>query len=184
MGGVPKGLLRRAGSTTPIIVELANLARDLGLPVVLVGWAEAYASVLPDAPVLEDDPPGTGPLGGLAALLACAGPRAAIAVACDMPHVSSRSIEMLLSTSPGASIVAPRDPTGGRWEPFLAKYDSPRVLPVLRQAQEAGIRSLQRVFESIDVRPLPAEAWSAGETTDWDSPSDVAADGGHFPELP
>src|SRR5947207_2157679 len=85
-GGRPKGLLPVPGPGGPIVRHLADLGASLGMSCVLVGdgpAVEDYRAVLPSSVgQLSDEPAGVGPLGGLAALLAHAGARPAVALAC------------------------------------------------------------------------------------------------------
>jgi molybdopterin-guanine dinucleotide biosynthesis protein A len=163
MGGRPKGLLSAPDGRTLLERWRSLLGDELGLEVVLVGRRAEYASV--DLPQLADDPPGVGPLGGLAALLAHAGARRAVAVACDMPFVSAGDLERLLAA--GRSAAPRRD---GRWEPLCAVYDPTTALPVVRRRLAAGRRSLQGLLDElrpVEV-PLPPR-----HLDDWDRPEDV-----------
>jgi molybdopterin-guanine dinucleotide biosynthesis protein A len=173
MGGKPKGLLRGPEGRT-LVDRWSALLADLGVPLVLVGEARAYAAM--DIPALADDPPGIGPLGGLVALLRHAehaGARSALALACDMPFVSRALVERLLAASPDAPAVAPR--REGRWEPLCARYDPARILP-LAVAQAASPRhSLQSLLDQAGAAELPLLAHEGGELHDWDSPGDVTA---------
>ncbi len=90
-GGLAKGWLETPEG--PSIVERTiALARSTvpGAALVLVGDASAYEKLGVEA--IADAPAGTGPLGGLSALLAEAerrGARTALALAGDMPFLSS-----------------------------------------------------------------------------------------------
>ncbi|HEY5241286.1 MAG TPA: NTP transferase domain-containing protein, partial [Polyangiaceae bacterium] len=85
MGGLAKGLLRGPDGSS-LVERWAGMLRELGIPIVLVGEGAAYEGL--GLPMLKDEPPGVGPLGGLVALLRHAGTRRALAFACDMPFVS------------------------------------------------------------------------------------------------
>jgi molybdopterin-guanine dinucleotide biosynthesis protein A len=160
MGGRPKGLLRTREGVT-IVDRWRSMLESLGLEVVLVGDAAPYG-----LPSIPDDPPGVGPIGGLAALLARG---TAIAVACDMPYVTPGLVSRLIHAPAGAPIVAAR--RDGRWEPFFARYDAARVLPRVRAAIASGKRSLQSLFD--DAVALHLEADELGLLRDWDSEEDL-----------
>lgn len=169
MGGEPKGLLPAPGEPQESLVgRLVRIAREEKLDVVLVGDATPYASL--GVPALADDPPDTGPLGGLAALLAHAGDRAAIAIACDMPHVSADDILRLATSLVSSPVLAAR--RGDLWEPFFARYDSRRVLPDLRRAISEGVRSFQDFFARIRVTEHSLGASADRVLADWDEPAD------------
>jgi molybdopterin-guanine dinucleotide biosynthesis protein A len=170
MGGAPKGLLPAPETGEPLVVRLARLGQELGLEPVLVGQADPYVAVLPGLRVVADEPAGIGPLGGLGALLAAAGPGRALAVACDMPFVS-RDLLARLHAEPCADALAPR--SGSRWEPLCAAYDAPRVSPLLATAVAGGVRSFQALFARLEVRELALSAAERAELIDWDTPEDV-----------
>lgn len=161
MGGRPKGLLTTADGRT-LIDRWRAVFDELGVAVVLVGRRPEYADV--DLPQLDDDPPGSGPLGGLAALLAYASPRRAIAVACDMPFVPAEDLERLLRA--GGSAAPRRD---ARWEPLCAVY-TPDALPVVRRRLETGQRSLQALLDELSPT---AVAVPPRHLDDWDAPEDI-----------
>src|SRR5437867_5470202 len=93
MGGRPKGLMLAPSGET-IVARWQRMFDELGIASVLVGRHDAYMTL--GIECLDDEPPGTGPIGGLVALLARAQGRRAIAVACDMPFVSERLLEKLV----------------------------------------------------------------------------------------
>jgi molybdopterin-guanine dinucleotide biosynthesis protein A len=162
--GQPKGLLRTTDGVT-LVERWRALASELGIEPVLVGVRPEYAGLA--LPQLADEPGGVGPIGGLAALLRLAGERRALALACDMPFVTPSDVEALLA-APRASVVAPR--REGRGEPLSARYDSPRVLPIVRARIEAGRRSLQGLLDEAGASEI---ALSADHLDDWDAPEDV-----------
>lgn len=170
MGGVAKGLLVGPSGATILEHQLA-IARDLGLAAVLVGDAAAYAAVAPGVPRTADEPTGIGPLGGLSALLAAAGERDAIAIACDMPRLSRADLDRLAHSSFDADVLAARRARDAPWEPLFARYRSPSVSPVLRSALAEGVRSFQRLFRALRVAPFDVD--SPETLVDWDRPEDV-----------
>jgi molybdopterin-guanine dinucleotide biosynthesis protein A len=169
MGGRAKGLLAAPGGGT-LVSRWLSVLRELRVDeVMLVGRHEAYESVGLES--IADDPPGIGPLGGLAGLLERAGRAQALALACDMPFVSAALVARLLA-SPEAAAIAPR--REGRWEPLCARYDPARVLPIVRRRIAAGQRSLQPLLDDAGAIELPPEAGDAAELEDWDTPDDAA----------
>lgn len=173
MGGAPKGLLPSRETGEPLVVRLARVAVELGYEPVLVGKADPYAPVLPGVRSIGDEPAGIGPLGGLSGLLAAAHERPAIAVACDMPRVSRELLRRLGNEAPGTLILAPRSAAGDTWEPLCARYDASAMRPLLAAAVARGVRSFQRLFESVEVVELTLSAEEREELVDWDSPEDV-----------
>jgi molybdopterin-guanine dinucleotide biosynthesis protein A len=172
MGGRPKGLLRAPSGET-LVERWKGLFEALAVPCVLVGERvkEAYASsglrLLDDARP-EDE---LGPLGGLLALLAHAGDRAAIVVACDMPFVSLELLRRLASVEePAPALAARRE---GRWEPFFARYDARAVLPTALAHADARRGSLQALLDAVRARELDLRADEHAELRDWDTPDDA-----------
>ena len=181
MGGRPKGLLEIAPGVT-LVDRWRAIFQALDLPIVLVGDHAAYAHLgVPLRPDAEEAEAGAarGPLAGLLALLAHAGDRMAIAVACDMPFVSEALVRRLAFAprSSGAPAIAAR--RDGRWEPFLARYDAPIVLPVARAEAAAGRFTLKGLLDATGAAELTLDAAEAAELDDWDTPEDAALARGH-----
>jgi molybdopterin-guanine dinucleotide biosynthesis protein A len=172
MGGVAKGLLRTSDGMT-LVERLRGVLEGLGLKVVLVGASKPYVGLGLEA--IEDEPSGIGPLGGLVGLLRRAEDAPAIALACDMPFVSSALVARLLTASNGAPMVAPR--RHGRWEPLCARYDPARVAPLALALIGAREHSLQRLLRDGGAVELPIEDSEAYQLRDWDTPDDVATEG-------
>jgi molybdopterin-guanine dinucleotide biosynthesis protein A len=170
MGGLAKGLLRGSDGAT-LVERWRVMLEELGIAVVLVGDAAAYAHL--GLPMLKDEPPGVGPLGGLVALLRHAGTIPALAFACDMPFVSRALVERLLAAPSDAPIVAPR--RDARWEPLCARYDPVRVLPLALARAASSHHSLQPLLDAADAAALPLLPDEDAELRDWDSPGDVTA---------
>jgi molybdenum cofactor guanylyltransferase len=175
MGGKPKGLLVADDARTPresIVARLIRLAAELNLTPVFVGTAEPYALHWPQVRVIGDEPTGIGPLGGLSGVLAAAGQARVLAVACDMPQVTSALLQRLLNTAPAAPVLASKN-QDGRWDPLCARYDPHTVRPRLQMALAQGVRSFQRLFESLPVTELELDAQERVQLVDWDTPEDI-----------
>src|SRR5262249_43557820 len=97
MGGRDKALLSAPDTGETLLARARRLGEELGFECVVVGGPARG-----ELRVLADDPPGIGPLGGLGALLAYAGDRPAIALACDMPFVTEDMLARLASSEPHA----------------------------------------------------------------------------------
>jgi molybdopterin-guanine dinucleotide biosynthesis protein A len=168
MGGRDKAALRAPDTAEPLLARLLRLGCEAGLDGVVVGGAGACA-----VPRLVDDPPDVGPIGGLCALLAHAGERPAIALACDLPYLSADLLARLARSPSAAAVLAARDLQTGKWQPLFARYDAPRVLPELRAAIAAGTRSFQTFLRAVDVQELVLDAAERAQLRDWDEPSDL-----------
>jgi len=176
--GTPKGLLAYEGET--LLERTSSLVRALQLPAVLVGANAAYAALSARLGLesVADQPPGIGPLGGLAALLERAHERGVseiVMLACDMPFLALSVLERLLGThldaSARRSIVAPK--RGDRWEPFCARLLVAPIRPLVASALDRGDHSLQRLFDRAGVVALELDAADSGTLDDWDTPEDM-----------
>ena len=169
MGGLPKGLLRGEGGIT-LVERWRRLFAAEGVEGVLVGAHPAYAGL--GLEIVPDAPAGVGPLGGLLASLRRAGARPLLVAACDMPFVSGRLLARLRSFEAPTPVVAAE--RGGRREPFFARYDPPRVLPLAEARLRRGQLSLQGLLAEAGVTALPLSPRELGELDDWDSPADMS----------
>ena len=177
MGGVAKGLLEAPEGQGTLLDRWRRVLGEAGVEVVLVGRHPAYASPARAAAleVLDDDPAGVGPLGGLVALLkraadgARGGNGRALAFGCDMPFVSSGLVARLLA-APEVPAVAPR--RDSKWEPLCARYDAGRILPHALRQLAAGKHSLQGVLDDAGAVELPLGPGEAQQLRDWDTPAD------------
>lgn len=175
MGGVSKALLPAPVTGEPLAARTLGLARALHLDAVLVGAVDD-AALPPSAaalPRLRDDPEGIGPLGGLAALLAHAGARPVIALACDMPYVSAALLDKLARTPCASAVLAARDPATGKWQPMFARYAPAETRPALAAALAASERSFQALLARTSCTELVLSPAEHAELRDWDSPADM-----------
>jgi molybdopterin-guanine dinucleotide biosynthesis protein A len=176
--GTHKGLLEAPGSRLPILEHLVSLGRDAALPVVLVGDATPYDRLAEGVPRIADEPRGAGPLAGLHAALRYAlrcRRTHVIAVACDMPFVSSEALNELVVHRSEAPVLAPRRRSEGPWEPMLARYDAAALVDAVGAAIADGQRSFQQLFGTLEVEPLHLSAAVDRGLRDWDTPGDVGA---------
>jgi molybdopterin-guanine dinucleotide biosynthesis protein A len=167
MGGVDKARLR-APDGEQLLPRLLRLCDELSLDAVVVGGAPTSAVA-----VLADDPAGVGPIGGLCALLAHANARPAVLLACDLPYLRSPLLDRLATTPSTAAVLSARDPATGKWQPMFARYAPEVVLPLLRAAIAAGVRSPQTFLRTLTVAELPLDDEERAQLRDWDRPEDV-----------
>jgi molybdopterin-guanine dinucleotide biosynthesis protein A len=170
LGGVAKGLLPHPTERTTLVQRSVQLAHAMGAEAVLVGESAPYAKL--GLPSIADWMTGLGPIGGLASLVQAAGERVVIALACDMPFVTSELLSKLLGTERGgAAVVVPVRSTG--IEPLCALYDPEVLRPALVDALRSkrfGMRELVMRVQRVEV-PLTGEQerW----LDDWDAPEDM-----------
>jgi molybdenum cofactor guanylyltransferase len=168
MGGFNKAELLAPDTGEPLRSRLVRIAAELGLDAVIAGGPS-----VPGRLVLEDDPKDIGPLGGLGALLAHAGDRPVVALACDLPYVQPVLLARLAHEPSPAAVLAPRDPETGKWHALFARYDPVRVRPALRAVTARGERSFQALLRELDVAELSLDDAEHAQLRDWDHPGDM-----------
>lgn len=149
--GQDKALLPFLGETMldRVIKRVAPLGDEL---LVTTNQPESFVDF--KVPLIQDQLPGTGALGGLLTALNAAQFPVVIVVACDMPFVN---VNILVAAcdrihSNQADVVIPLSKEG--YEPFHAVYRREACLPVIRKALENGERRLISWFPSVDVVPI------------------------------
>lgn len=174
MGGLAKGLLKAPNSEVTLLErllgELASATPEA--EIVLIGNADAYAAF--GLAHIADRPANIGPLGGLLGLLGYASDQQAswaMALACDLPRVSSRVLLRLATEQPQAdALVTSLD---GVRNPLLARYRVAAALPLAERVSNSGARSLQAVLDALSAETLTLSDSEATLLGDWDTPEDV-----------
>lgn len=167
--GAPKALLDAHGER--LVDRTARVLSEVAAPVVEVG--PGYGAL----PATREDPPGEGPLAGLAAgaawLEAARWRGAFLVVAVDLP---SLSVELLrwLADRPGDTTVVPT--VDGRAQPLCARYASEtgaRAATLLAD----GERSMRALLAATAPEYVDVDAWgavtSAGVFADVDTKADA-----------
>jgi molybdopterin-guanine dinucleotide biosynthesis protein A len=124
-------------------------------------------------PIVEDEAPGSGPLGAIVSALAQSSAEWNLIVACDMPGLTRAFLEDLQARAGrgSAGCVIPRSPSG-RLDPLCAAYRKSSEIP-LRAAFLAGTRSMQDA-----LRTLSCDVWEVADAAplrnvntpeDWES---------------
>ncbi|HEY2408982.1 MAG TPA: molybdenum cofactor guanylyltransferase [Polyangiaceae bacterium] len=176
LGGVTKGLLRAAAGET-LVARLLNVCRE-GCPhaeLCLVGGSDAYRAL--GLRALDDDPPSTGPIGGLRALLRDA--RAhnadlALAIACDLPFLTASVVRRLAGPTSVAHAWVPL--VNGYRQPLAAAYTPTPCLHALDALLAQNKRSLMSLLDALGphVEELLLEPSDEASLRDWDTPEDIA----------
>lgn len=170
MGGVPKGLIPHPSHTGSVIDHVVREARKVGASPLLVGSDPAYRCV--DLAWIEDAVGDAGPAGGLLALLRHVDRGIALAIACDLPHVSSVLLEELVQgVRQGATAMVPR--RGDKLEPLCAAYRAELVVGHVASCLERGVRGLHRIARAAGATELTLVGDRARWLDDWDTPEDV-----------
>lgn len=161
--GRPKATLPLADGRTLIehVVDAVRRARAGVGEIVLLGQGVSLPASLADLRVLADVEFRAGPLGGLCSLLAHAGDRWGLLLACDLPLVRPVLLERLFAAvDPAHDAVAFRRPDRpDSWHACCALYH-PRLLPAALQELHEGRRRLQRLLAEArlcGLDPAPEE---------------------------
>lgn len=160
------GASRRMGRTKALVdvggVPMAQrvasaLAAGGCSDIAIVGGSTAELAAL-DVPVVADDAPGEGPLGGvITALHHFTAASHVLVAACDLPLLDAATVQKLLQAArahPGhAAIVAHTD----RIEPVLVVWNRASAGD-LDALFAAGERAVHRVLEQLDTHAVQVDA--------------------------
>ena len=152
--GSDKALYPFRGKAMALWVAEAVLAH---VPTVtLVGDPNLHSSL--GIPVIPDQVPGTGPLGGIVAALAHAKCQWCLIAACDMPLVGGAPLAALIGKAArsGGKAILPRTPDG-RVQPLCAIYSTAARAP-LEDALLDGVRKITEALERLDWEPFAVES--------------------------
>jgi molybdenum cofactor guanylyltransferase len=157
----------RLGDRTLVERVVAALASAGVDPVTAVGRSPGAAGGL--VPLLADDHPGSGPLGGLVTALGWSPRSHLVVVAGDLPLLDGLTVGALVDRArrcPGSVAVARADghlqPTCACWPVGLADVVAARFA--------GGERSIASVLGSLPTEPVDVPGWV---TADVDTPADL-----------
>ena len=165
--GRDKGLLEWQG--VPLASHVARAVADAAGGVTLIGRPETYGHL--GYPVVPDDHPGLGPLGGIATALRLSDARWNLVVACDMPALTAGFLRRLRAAACASDrdCLLPQGPTG-LLEPLCAAYHHDS-LPVIQEALDRGVRKVVDGLAGLRILrwPVDEESWFANVNTpdDW-----------------
>ena len=144
------GRCRRFGSDKSSLVLFPSCPKTLlqrSVDVLRLFCAEVLVSgkQVGYAPYLPDNPPGRGPIGGIAAALQYAQGRACVVLSCDVPFVGARHIEALLDFRKGrppATCRTAYQSESTYIESMVAVYE-PEALPCIEERMAASAYALR-----------------------------------------
>jgi molybdopterin-guanine dinucleotide biosynthesis protein A len=154
MGGVLKPLLRVKGE--PILARVLRALNDADR-IVVVGPGELRAAMPPGAELTREDPPGGGPVRGLAAGFAlCEGADDIAVVAADLPFLSFQALAALRQLPTGTALYVDDE---GRWQSMVSLWRAPvlsrALLPVPPRSMKDLFRATGDVAEVRWTGPGP-----------------------------
>jgi len=151
MGGRNKALLQ-VGNVTIVERVVHTLSPIFAEVILITNTPDAFAFL--GLPVFGDLRVGKGSLGGLYTGLTVCSTEHAFLVACDMPFLSGKSIEYMLSVVDDHDVVIPR--VLGELEPLHAIY-SRRCLPHIGALLDVGDLKISNFLHQVNVREVAEE---------------------------
>jgi molybdenum cofactor guanylyltransferase len=153
LGGVNKALLEIGGRR--VIDRLIEAVRPLAADAIVVVNNDDSLDALVGTRVVRDVDPGAGALVGLYSGLSAVRTPLAVALACDMPFVSTPLLRALLAQAQEFDAVIPL--VGGQPEPLHAVYRQ-TCLPAIEAALAAGQKRLISFLAAVSVRYVEEDA--------------------------
>ncbi len=154
--GTNKALLRALpGGSTMIETVVARLT-EAGLAPHLLVTNSPEALTFLNIPIVRDDIPGAGSLGGIYTALNHLPHERVLAVACDMPLLNPRLLRYMASLPADADALVPRwqDAEGSKYIETLHAIYSRRCIEPIRARVEAGKLKVRALLDDLDVQYL------------------------------
>jgi molybdenum cofactor guanylyltransferase len=159
--GRDKALISIHPDGRPLIAHQIELLRVLSDDLFIVGQERpGYRDLR--APLVLDDYPGEGPLGGIATALRRARHERVLVVACDLPFLSPSLLRWMLEQDRSRAAVVPSIPGQSRQGVGLVRQSTHAIyaqsmLSAVENALSRGIRQAAQVLANIDACYLPVE---------------------------
>ncbi len=143
----------------PMVLHVADRIRSVVDSVALVGPAGLLGDL--GLPVVEDSIEGFGPVAGILAAVEDSAAPWVLVVACDLPNIRPRFLEMLFHRAECSNVdaVIPLA-ADGREQPLCAVYNKSMVEP-LRRAVESGRAKVTEAIRGVNVAYLLAPEYAA-----------------------
>jgi molybdopterin-guanine dinucleotide biosynthesis protein A len=156
--GRDKALLEIDGIT--MLDRAVELVVSAGISVAVLGAPAEFDRRRLRVPVIADEWPGLGPLGGIATALHQTQAAGNLIVACDMPYLTADWLRFLLQRAKASSAdaVVPRSERGP--EPLCAVYHR-RAEGTIREALQQGKRKVTEVVTMLNPEYVEPGEWKA-----------------------
>jgi molybdopterin-guanine dinucleotide biosynthesis protein A len=132
----------------PLLRRTVRVLRSIPLDVAIIGPPER-AALVDDVPILPDQWPRQGPLGGIATALGALVGEAVLVVGCDMPFLCLGLLRYLIALAPAYDAVVVQ--VEGEVHPLHAVYQR-RCLPALEARLLAGDLQVKGFLSELVVR--------------------------------
>ncbi len=155
--GRDKALLELGG--VPLVVRAARLVGEVAGPVTVIARAagsDGYDRL--GFPVVGDDFPGVGPLGGIATALRHSAHSWNLVIGCDLPYLTRSWLAHLIerATPLPADALLPASEHG--LEPLCAMYHR-NCAPAISAALASGMRKITTALAGLHVETIPLDVW-------------------------
>jgi molybdopterin-guanine dinucleotide biosynthesis protein A len=142
----------RLGDQT-LVVRQVHLLQGVCRSVAVIGQARSFAGL--DVPVIPDELPGHGPLGGVYTGLRHARTELNLFLGCDMPFMEARFLRYLCARALAArpDVAIPETPHQGL-QPLSAVYTR-RALAAVRASLASGDNKVSRFFSRVHCLIVP-----------------------------
>jgi molybdopterin-guanine dinucleotide biosynthesis protein A len=154
--GLDKALLQIDGVS--LVARAVSLLQSVTGEPKIVASPTVYSSL--GLPLVADDWPGCGPLGGIATVLRASDSAWNLIIACDLPYLTKPWLDFLieLALKSNADAVVPRSERGV--EPLCAMYHK-NAEHRIRAAVEGGVRKVTDALASLRVEYVEPREWKA-----------------------
>ena len=154
--GRDKAMLEIAGVS--LIARAAGLLQSVTGEPKVVASSTLYSSL--GFPIVADDWPGCGPLGGIATALRVSNTPWNLIVACDLPYLTKAWLDFLIERAlkSTADAVVPMNERGA--EPLCAMYHK-KAEERIRTALEGGVRKVTDALARLRVEYVEPDEWKA-----------------------
>jgi molybdopterin-guanine dinucleotide biosynthesis protein A len=146
--GTDKAFVELDGQT--LLQRALDRIEPVGRRVWILGSRAKFESY---GPVVEDEFPDHGPLGGIHAALRVSDRELNLILAVDMPFVESRFLEYLVKCARDTAAVVTGPRAEGRWQPLCAVYRRDFAI-VAEQALKADKNKIDPLFSEVQVRAI------------------------------
>jgi molybdenum cofactor guanylyltransferase len=154
--GCDKALLEIAGVS--LIARATRLLQSVTSDTKIVASPSLYSSL--GAPIVADDWPGCGPLGGIATVLRVSKTPWNLVVACDLPYLTKAWLDLLIERALKSKADAVVPMNERRLEPLCAMYHK-NAENRIRAAVEGGVRKITDSFANLRVEYVEPSEWKA-----------------------
>jgi molybdopterin-guanine dinucleotide biosynthesis protein A len=148
--GTNKSLIEYKGS--PLIAHIHRALSPL-FEETIVSTNDTLPVPLENVRLIEDQPPGYGPIGGIVSCLEQAKNHRVFISACDIPSIYYDLIAKLMRESKRHAIAVPRD-SEGYLEPLHAVYNK-SIVPMVRTMMKNDERRIRMVYDHVDTAYVP-----------------------------